>query len=136
MAVYLLDTTIFSFLMSQHPRLRAQVASLTSTDRLIICSIVRGEIRYGLERMASGRRREALETRAAYLFAAVPCEPIPEAAGDHYGKLKSELENQGIPLDENDLWIAATALAIGAVVVTSDSDFQRVTGLVVEDWTK
>jgi hypothetical protein len=28
-------------------------------------------------------------------------------------------------LDENDLWIAATALALDAVLITRDSDFQR-----------
>jgi predicted nucleic acid-binding protein len=37
-------------------------------------------------------------------------------------------------LDENDLWIAATALSVGAVLVTMDSDFERVEGLTVEDW--
>ena len=38
-------------------------------------------------------------------------------------------------LDENDLWIAATALSVGAVLVTMDSDFRRVDGLRMEDWT-
>jgi predicted nucleic acid-binding protein len=38
-------------------------------------------------------------------------------------------------LDENDLWIAATALALDAVLVTRDSDFQQIEGLSVNDWT-
>ena len=42
----------------------------------------------------------------------------------------------GTPLDENDLWIAATARALEAVVVTTDSDFQRVSGLQTADWTQ
>ncbi|MEK6563200.1 MAG: PIN domain-containing protein, partial [Candidatus Binatota bacterium] len=37
--------------------------------------------------------------------------------------------------DENDLWIAATALFLNAVLVSMDSDFQRVNALNVEDWT-
>jgi len=49
-------------------------------------------------------------------------------------------ENQSLnaecQLDENDLWIAATARALGAIVVTTDSDFQRVSGLQIEDWTQ
>lgn len=38
-------------------------------------------------------------------------------------------------MDENDLWIAATALVLGAVLVTRDSDFRNITGLSVENWT-
>jgi len=38
-------------------------------------------------------------------------------------------------LDENDLWIAATALSLRAILVTTDSDFQRVSELNIKDWT-
>jgi predicted nucleic acid-binding protein len=38
-------------------------------------------------------------------------------------------------LDENDLWIAATALALDAVLITRDGDFQQIEGLSVNDWT-
>lgn len=70
------------------------------------------------------------------LFAILPCEPVPEAAAEAYARIKQEVEQKGMPLDENDLWIAATAQALGAVLVTSDSDFRRIRGLPVEDWTQ
>jgi len=38
-----------------------------------------------------------------------------------------------IPL--NDIWIAATALAIGANLVTHNNHFQHVKNLVTVDWT-
>ena len=38
-------------------------------------------------------------------------------------------------LDENDLWIAATAAALAATLVTRDKDFTRVPGLIAGDWT-
>jgi predicted nucleic acid-binding protein len=41
-----------------------------------------------------------------------------------------------LALDENDLWIAATARQSRATLVSRDSDFQRIDGLKVEDWTK
>jgi tRNA(fMet)-specific endonuclease VapC len=131
---YLLDTSTFSFLMEQHPRVRARVASVQPTDHVMICTIVRGEVRYGLERLPQGKRRRDLEAKATNLFATLACEPIPESAGDIYGRIKRETERKGTPLGENDLWIAATARALGAVLVTSDSDYQRVEGLAVEDW--
>lgn len=39
-------------------------------------------------------------------------------------------------VDDNDLWIAAAALASGATVVSRDTDFQHVRGLMVEDWSR
>ena len=34
-------------------------------------------------------------------------------------------------VDENDLWIAATALALGATLVTRDTDFNGIEGLMI-----
>jgi predicted nucleic acid-binding protein len=39
-------------------------------------------------------------------------------------------------MDENDLWIASTAIALGAVLITRDSDFSQVPDLKIEDWTQ
>jgi predicted nucleic acid-binding protein len=60
---------------------------------------------------------------------------VPEAAGDYYATVKLNRQRKGLALDENDLWIAATALALSAVLVSRDSDFQHIDGLTVEDWT-
>ena len=98
---------------------------------MVICSIVRGEILFGLGRLPPGQRRTVLESKAERVFAVVPCEPIPAAAGDRYASVKLTQQRLGLSLDENDLWIAATALAIGATLVTNDSDFQRVETLPV-----
>jgi len=133
---YLLDTTTFSALMRRDAKVRARVAALAPTDRAVICAITRGEVLYGLVRLPEGKRRSALEAEAIYLFGQVMCVPVPEAAADQYASIKREAERQGTPLDENDLWIAATARALGAVVVTTDSDFQRLSGLDIEDWTQ
>ena len=58
-------------------------------------------------------------------------------AADYYAPMKRYAEQQGTPLSENDLWIGATAMALNAILVTADSDFQRIIefGLQVEDWT-
>ena len=133
--IFLLDTNAISDLMRDHPQVEAHLASVTAPHQVVICSIVRGEIRYGIERLPNSKRRRGLEARAAQLFAVLPCEPVPEAAGDYYASVKLSRQQKGLALDENDLWIAATALAIGATLVSRDSDFQQIGGLAVEDWT-
>jgi len=51
------------------------------------------------------------------------------------GRLKASLESQGLHLDDNELWIAATALTQGDLLVTRDQIFSQVPGLQVEDWS-
>lgn len=131
---YLLDTNAFSDLMRKHPQLDARLAALAPVDNVVICPIVRGEIRFGIEALPQSRRREALEAQCAPLFAAIACEPIPERAGDHYATTKFARQQQGLTLDENDPWIAATALALDAVLVTRDNDFKNIPALRVENW--
>ena len=121
--------------MREHPQIDARLASVSATDRVVICSVVRGEIRFGIERLPSSKRRRDLETKASKLFSVLPCEPVPAAAGDHYARIKLARQQRGLTLDENDLWIAATALALGAVLISRDSDFQQIDGLTVNDWT-
>ena len=134
MRTFVLDTTTFSFLMERRQGVIAHLESLDPEDRVGICTIVRGEILYGLERMPPGRRRRESERAAAELFEVLACQDLSEAVADVYARIKCDAEREGTQLAENDLWIAATALALGATVVTSDTDFGRVRGLPIEDW--
>ena len=133
--MFLLDTNAFSDLMRKNSKIEVRMSSLVPADRVVICPIVRGEIRYGIEQLPQSKRRQDLETQAGPLFNVIPCEAIPETAGDHYARIKLARQQKGLVLDENDLWIAATALALGAVLITRDSDFQQIEGLSVSDWT-
>ena len=69
---------------------------------------------------------------AGYRFlAAFYCETVPERAGDIYARIKSARRQRGLTLDENDLWIAATAIALDATLVSRDTDFSGIDGLLV-----
>ena len=117
--------------MREDTKLASWLSTVGSDDQLLICTITRGEILFGLERLAPGRRRTELEAKAQKLFAAIPCEAIPPAAGDLYAKVKLTQQRRGLTLDENDLWIAATSLAMNATLVSRDQDFLGITGLAV-----
>jgi tRNA(fMet)-specific endonuclease VapC len=45
---------------------------------------------------------------------------------DAYADLHAESVTRGLNIGENDMWIAASAKAAGAVVLTCDTDFKRV----------
>ena len=61
--------------------------------------------------------------------------PFDVPADAEYGGIRSKLEATGKPIGGNDLLIAAHAYAIGATIVTANTDeFNRVPGLNVENW--
>ena len=122
--------------MRDNPEVKGQLDSLTESDSLFTCSIVKGEILFGIARLSAGKRQQELQQKANELFAAIPCEPISEAVSDAYAKIKVAVQKQGTSLGECDLWIAATALTLDAILVTSDSDYQRIAGLGLrlENW--
>jgi predicted nucleic acid-binding protein len=128
---YLLDTNAISAIMRADGKMASWLSSVGTGDRVVVCPVARGEILFGLERLAAGRRRTELEMKAQKLFASLACEPIPPGAGDLYASVKVARQRRGLPLDENDLWMAATALAIGATLVTRDSDFREIEGLAI-----
>jgi predicted nucleic acid-binding protein len=116
--IYLLDTNAIGALMRTDARKASWLSAIGADDRVVICTIARGEILFGLERLAPSRRRTELEGKAGKLFAILPCEPIPATAGDRYPSVKVSQQRRGLPLDENDLWIAATALVMDAALVS------------------
>ena len=133
MPAALLDTNAISDLMRDHPPLLARIA--LHADPITTSVAVAGEIRYGLERLPPGKKRTDLEARANRVLANVRIDGVSEPVADTYGRLKASLESQGLNLDDNDLWIAATALTLGSVLVTRDAIFSRIPGLQVEDWS-
>jgi predicted nucleic acid-binding protein len=133
--LFLFDTNAVSDYMRGEPRIAAQLAALPPSDQAIICSIVRGEILWGIGRLPPGRRRSDLEQAAAIALPALQCFAVPESAGDQYSRIKLASQSAGFTLDENDMWIAATTLALGATIVTRDKDFSRIVGLTIQDWT-
>jgi predicted nucleic acid-binding protein len=116
---YLLDTNAISDLMRAAARIENWMAGLEEDDRVVICTIIRGEILYGIGKLPEGKRRSELEHTGHQFLTSFRCEPVPEEAGDFYATVKRARQQQGLALDENDLWVAATALALGATLVAA-----------------
>ncbi len=61
--------------MREDARMTSWLSSVAANDRVVTYTMARGEIPFGLERLAQGRRRVDLEEKAQKLFGVLPCEP-------------------------------------------------------------
>ena len=98
-----------------------------------IPAIVRAELLLGV--LKSGNPKRTGPIVEAFL---APYELIPfeRTAAQKYAEIRHDLERKGTPIGPNDLVIAATARARNLMLVTHNtSEFGRVAGLAIEDWT-
>ena len=93
---YLLDTNVISDLMRAATRVEDWMAGLDRSDRVVTCTIVRGELLYGIARLPEGRRRTELEEISSQFLTAFRCEPVPERAGDFYAAVKLARQQRGL----------------------------------------
>lgn len=109
-------------------------------DRLLRCAprnigvpaIVLFELEYGICLSTAPEKRRAQLQR---LLAVVTVLPFEGREAQHAARIRASLEQAGTPIGPYDLLIAATALAIGGVMVTHNTrEFSRVPGLQVVDW--
>jgi len=129
---YLLDTNICIYIRQKKPgELFGRFGQLRPGEAAISV-ITYGELLYGAEK--SSHRSAALE-RLRELVLLVPALPLPETTGQAYGKIRADLESRGEMIGNNDLWIAAHAVAERLVLVTNNErEFSRVRGLKLQNW--
>lgn len=127
----LLDTNIISDLIRNPSGAAAMRLARVGDADIATSAIVAGELRYGCARKGSPRLTERVEA----VLGTIPVLDIDDAAAKSYGDIRAALEAAGTPIGANDLWIAAQARALGAIVVTDNQqEFQRVDGLEIENW--
>jgi len=132
-ARYLLDTNTASYaIKGDVPQVREHLLKIPTTD-VAISVITEAELRFGVVRLSNPKRiAVAVEEFLKY----VDIYPWTSAAAREYADLRASVERDGRPMGNMDLMIAAHALALGIVLVTSDRVFERVKGLKLEDWTR
>lgn len=123
-----------------HDRLIARWRGMQASD-LAMSFVSLGELTVWVEKHTQAQQARSLLDRLVQCVQVVGIPDDRAKGGAHavagkYGQVRAALEKQGSMIPHNDLWIAAHALALGLTVVTGDiSDFGRVPGLAVEDWT-
>lgn len=132
--IYLIDTDTLIYLIKNRPAsVAAQVDTLPPADRLCMSFVTYAELLKGAEK--SIRKTDVLR-RIDELTRQVPVVfDTSHALCAHYAAQFTRLKGAGTPIGANDLWIACHALALDATLVSNNTrEFERVTGLRVENW--
>lgn len=131
---YLLDTNICIYVRQKRAETVLRHFEQLRPGEAAISVITYGELLYGAHN--SQHRGSALD-RLRELAMLLPALPLPAGAAEAYGKIRASLEVRGEIIGNNDLWIAAHALAEHLILVTNDEDeSRRVPGLRIQNWTR
>ena len=135
---YLLDTNVLSEPIKSHPDARTLEGLSEHDGELATCSVVWHELCFGVARLATSKKRSAIE---AYLEEAVrsilPILPYDQEAAAWHARERARLSKRGRPPSAADGQVAAIASVNELIVVTANvKDFRRFKDLVVEDWSR
>jgi plasmid stability protein len=105
---------------------------------LVTTSISVAEIRYGVARLPTGRRRDLLGAAADEVFATIADAVLAfdADAARIYADVVVERERAGSPISGFDAQIAAVCRSIGAAIATRNTDdFRDLSLEIVDPWT-
>lgn len=129
---YMLDTNICIYIIKNNPISVRQKFEQISASNLVLSMVTLAELRYGAEK--SQAREKAIKA-IDQLSRHIQIAELDEVVAEHYANIRAQLERQGKPIGNNDLWLAAHARAKNWVLVSNNTrEFERVVGLRLENW--
>jgi predicted nucleic acid-binding protein len=134
----ILDTNVTTELMRPAPTPAVVAWVAASGPALATTSITMAEIRYGIERLPGGRRKDKLAAAANEIFETFADQVLPfdRRAAAEYAAVVSTRDRAGSPIDGFDAQIAAICRAHNAVLATRNvKDFQGIGLELLDPWT-
>lgn len=133
-ARFLIDTNTVIYIRRAQPASVLRVFEKLEQGEAVISVITYGELEYGLSKNAA---RASAKELLARIVAILPVLALPKEAATIYGGIRADLERTGRTIGNNDLWIAAHAMATGLTLITNnEKEFRRVSGLKIENWVR
>ena len=127
---YLLDTNIASYAIKGSVSVRQRLQKSAPTE-VAISGITEAELRFGVLRLPAAKRLAFVVDEFLRFIDILPWD---SAAAQEYAQLRASIEQEGRPMGNMDLMIAAQSLALELTLVSSDRVFRRVKDLNLEDW--
>lgn len=127
---YLLDTNVLIALLEEEIVIQDRGSSQKTTPVSLPAPAI-GELYYGARKSRNTTENLAKVDRLTQRFPLLYCD-LDTARW--YGIIKNQLQREGRPIPNNDIWIAAIAMQYGLVLVTRDAHFDAVESLPTERW--
>ena len=129
---YLLDTCVISDFVKGNESVLTRIKQ-TPPNELVISTVTVMEIEYGFK--LNPARAKKIQTVMEALLSTIHILPYTDQHAKTTAEIRAGLKKLGMPIGPYDVMISATALNQNLIMVTSNTkEFQRITGLVLEDW--
>ena len=129
---YMLDTNICIYAIKHKPEQVFKHLQKHNPKDICISSVTYAELMHGVEK---SKAKEINRVALALLLANIEIMNFDSLAAESYGKIRADLEKEGIPIGPLDIMIAAHAKALTYTVVTNNTkEFKRIKGLRLENW--
>jgi tRNA(fMet)-specific endonuclease VapC len=122
MTRFCLDTSAYSYFKRGDQKV---VDLIDGAEWLGISAIVLGELRAGFLLGGRSTANEA-ELRQFLSNPVVNILGVDAEVSRHYAEIVVDLRRAGTPISTNDIWIAAIAARVGALVLSYDQDFKAI----------
>lgn len=130
----LIDTGIFIAHERLHLDVRALVAGFAGQDCLLSV-ITASELLHGIHRAQGPAVRARREGFVESVLRELTLLNVDLAIARIHARVGAQLEEQRKPIGTHDLWLAATCLAQGHTLITTNiREFARVPGLSYKVW--
>jgi predicted nucleic acid-binding protein len=118
-----LDTNVYCDFAAGLPEIVDIIASWKGD--FFVPSVVLGELHYGF---LKGSRRDYNERKLAEIIEVLGIRiiPIDENVARKYGGIYLSLVRKGRKIPINDVWIAASCMAMGGTILTRDRHFEAI----------
>lgn len=104
-------------------------------EEFFLSVVTASELLHGVHRARDAGVRAKRSAFVEAVLAQFPLLPVDLATARTHAQLWAELASAGTPVGPHDLWLAASCVAHGLVMVTANlREFGRVPGLTVESW--
>lgn len=130
MKKYLLDTNICVYFLKGLYNLD-RVIEKAGVENCYVSEVTIAELKFGAENSESKEKNRRTVDEFVSKFTIIPIF----TSLDTYAKEKTRLRKKGLPLDDFDLLIGATAITNNLTLVTRNiSDFERMAEIQIENW--